>query len=90
MAACDALANCGASLRRSLHRTDSGDAVVFDCRGLDQKGKPLELRLPPANRRAFPTHDALRRSGLKFAFYPYPYPLDNMICWPVSVRIDNV
>jgi hypothetical protein len=48
-----------------------GDAAVFDCRGLDQKGKLLELRFPPANRRAFDaTHDALRRIGLRLAFYP--------------------
>jgi hypothetical protein len=68
-----------------------GDAAVFDCRGLDQKGKLLELRFPPANRRAFDaTQDALRRIGLRLAFYPYPDPLDNMICWPVSVRVDNV
>jgi histidinol-phosphate aminotransferase len=65
--------------------------VDFGGRGLDQKGKLLELRFPPANRTAFDaTHDALRRIGLTLAFYPYPDPLDNMICWPVSVRVDNV
>jgi hypothetical protein len=46
-------------------------AAVFDCRGLDQKGKLLELRIPRANRRAFDAiHDAPRRIGLRLAFYP--------------------
>jgi hypothetical protein len=30
-----------------MPRSAGGDAAVFDCRGLDQKGKLLELSLPP-------------------------------------------
>jgi hypothetical protein len=48
-----------------------------------------------ANHSSRGSHRALESRVLTFAQMPcaaetYPYPADDMICWPVSARVDNV